>query len=330
MELDPLLKDLVEKKLVFRNNVASLTAELKDLRSRLASQEENLARETQTRKFADERARSMEDEIGRLHICLGEKDWELQASRSATKQYLQELEDLRSKLFTVQATAGASVVAAQSAMDQCLLLQKELHARDSSLKEHETRVHELGQQVDLLQKNLEAREFSQVQLKDEILRLEKKITHAVASNATQIDGDLRKVMEVVSSNKTETMDTLLNAKDGGIPRLRDELKFLSENQKLKTIELESQLEKHQATDQELKKRVQKLEFSLQEARSQIRRLQKMEEKRENTLKELRDQISTMKKQNISGCPDELSFWESPGLKIFVSISLLFLVLYTKG
>lgn len=50
MELDPLLKDLVEKKLVFRNNVACLTAELKDLRRRLASQEGNFARETQTRK----------------------------------------------------------------------------------------------------------------------------------------------------------------------------------------------------------------------------------------------------------------------------------------
>ncbi|KAH7678543.1 Tropomyosin domain-containing protein [Dioscorea alata] len=329
MELDPLLKDLVEKKLVFRKNVACLTAELKDLRRRLASQEENFTRETQTRKIAEARARSMEDEIGRLHICLGEKDWELQASRSATKQYLQELDDLRSKLFSVQATAGASVVAAKSAMDQCLLLQKELDARDAILREHETRVHELGKRVDLLQKNLEAREFSQIQLKDDFLRLEKEIMHAVASNAAQLDCDLRKVMEVVSSNKSETMDTLLNANNGEIARWRDELKFLSENQKLKSMELELQLEKHQATDQELKKRVLKLEFSLQEARSQIRRLQKMEGKRENTLKELRDKISTMKKQNISGYPDGLSFWESPGLKIFVSISLLFLVLYTK-
>lgn len=65
--------------------------------------------------------------------------------------------------------------------------------------------------------------------------------HAVASNAAQLDCDLRKVMELVSSNKTETMDALLNAKDGEIARWRDELKFLSENQKLRSMELELQV-----------------------------------------------------------------------------------------
>lgn len=50
LELDPLLKDLTEKKLSFRKNVVSLAAELRDVRNRLASQEESFIRETQSRK----------------------------------------------------------------------------------------------------------------------------------------------------------------------------------------------------------------------------------------------------------------------------------------
>ncbi|KAJ0980527.1 hypothetical protein J5N97_008782 [Dioscorea zingiberensis] len=138
--------------------------------------------------------------------------------------------------------------------------------------------------LDNLQKKLEARAFSQMQLTDEILRLEKEIIHAVASNVVQKDCGLRKVMEHASSN----------ANDGEIARLKDEIKFLSVNWEMKNTEFESQLEKHWTTDQELKKRVLKLEFCLQEAHSQIRKLQKMEEKREISLKELRDQITTMK------------------------------------
>lgn len=50
LELDPLLKDLTEKKLSFRKNVVSLAAELKDVRNRLASQEESFIKESQSRK----------------------------------------------------------------------------------------------------------------------------------------------------------------------------------------------------------------------------------------------------------------------------------------
>lgn len=49
-EVDPLLKDLNEKKQNFRRNVVSLAAELKEVRNRLASQEQSSAKETLTRK----------------------------------------------------------------------------------------------------------------------------------------------------------------------------------------------------------------------------------------------------------------------------------------
>lgn len=49
-DLDPLLKDLGEKKQIFRRNVVSLAAELRDARTRLTLQQESCARETLTRQ----------------------------------------------------------------------------------------------------------------------------------------------------------------------------------------------------------------------------------------------------------------------------------------
>lgn len=49
-EVDPLLKDLSEKKLNFQRNVIALVADLEGVRGLLASQEESLARETQNRQ----------------------------------------------------------------------------------------------------------------------------------------------------------------------------------------------------------------------------------------------------------------------------------------
>lgn len=48
--VDPLLRDLSEKKQNFRRNVVSLAAELKEVRSRLACQEQSFVRETLTRQ----------------------------------------------------------------------------------------------------------------------------------------------------------------------------------------------------------------------------------------------------------------------------------------
>lgn len=49
-EIDPLLKDLTERKQSFRHNVVLLAAELKEVRSRLASQEQSFVRENITRQ----------------------------------------------------------------------------------------------------------------------------------------------------------------------------------------------------------------------------------------------------------------------------------------
>lgn len=229
-------------------------------------------------------------------------------------QYLKELDSLRAQLAVTQATADASAASAQSVQLQCLALVKELNEKNSSLKEHEDRVTRLGEQLDNLQKDLQARESSQKQLKDEVLRIEHDIMQAVAKAGVKKDCELRKLLDEVSPKNFERMSKILSAKDEEISKLKDEIKIMSAHWKLKTKELESQvqnlrshlhislvfnnisyacsifsssdvwfslifvevqLEKQRRTDQELKKRVLKLEFCLQEARSQTRKLQRV-------------------------------------------------------
>ncbi|ONM16818.1 hypothetical protein ZEAMMB73_Zm00001d003367 [Zea mays] len=90
---------------------------------------------------------------------------------------------------------------------------------------------EVGEQLDLLQKDVQAREVSQMQLKDIVIRIE-----------TDIMDEVAKAFEIAT--------------------LRGEIRILSTHWMNKTKNLKSQLKKHKRTDQELKKRVLKLEFCL--------------------------------------------------------------------
>ncbi|KAF6154945.1 hypothetical protein GIB67_018382 [Kingdonia uniflora] len=241
-ELDPLLKDLSEKKQSFRRNVICLAAELKDVRTRLASQEQLFERETQTRQVAETKASGMEDEISRLQKSLEDRNFQLQTSATTAEEYLKDIDELRSKLYATQATAESSAASAQSAQLQCLDLLKELDIKNNSLKEHEDRVTKLGEQLHNLQKDLQAREASQEQLKDEVLRIEQEIMEAVAKAGSSKDSELRRLLEEVSPKNIEKMNKHLNAKDEEIARLKDEIRFMSAHWKLKTKELESQIE----------------------------------------------------------------------------------------
>ncbi|KAL3349864.1 hypothetical protein AABB24_022764 [Solanum stoloniferum] len=325
--VDPLLKDLSEKKQNFRRNVVSLAAELKEVRSRLAYQEQFFVRETLTRQEAESKAKKMEEEINKLQKNLEEKNGELQFSALNTEKYVKQLDDLKSQLSATQATADASAASAESAQLQCLVLLKELDEKNSSLKEHEVRVNKLGEQLDLLQKDLQARESSQRQLKDEVVRVEHDIMQALAKSGANTDCELRKVLDEVSLKNIEKMNKLLTNKDEELAKLRDEIRIMSAHWKLKTKELESQLEKHRRADQELKKRIMKLEFCLQESRTQIRKLQRMGERRDKAIKELRDQLST--KQVGTSSNNNQNFWDTSGFKVVVSMSMLMLVLFSK-
>ena len=156
-------------------------------------------------------------------------------------QHLKELDDLRSQLSVTQATAAASAASAQSAQLQCLALLKELDAKNSSLKDHEVHVNRLGEQLDLLQKDLQAREFSQKHLKDEVLRIEHGIMQAIAKAGISKDCELRKVLDEVSPKNFEKINKLLTVKDEEIAKLRDEMRIMSAHWKIKTKELESQV-----------------------------------------------------------------------------------------
>ncbi|KAK6915726.1 hypothetical protein RJ641_020843, partial [Dillenia turbinata] len=322
-EIDPLLKDLSEKKQSFRRNVVSLAAELKDARSRLSSQEQSFAKETLTRQAAETKAKNMELEACRLQKSLEERNEQLQTFASNAEKYLKELDILKSQLSATQATADASAASAQSAQFQCSVLLKELDEKNGSIKEHEDRVNRLGEQLNNLQKDLQARESSQRQLKDEVLRMEQDILEAVSKAGANKDCELRRLLDEVSPKNIDRMNKLLAAKDEEICKLRDEIRIMSAHWKLKTKELEAQLEKHRRADQELKKRVLKLEFCLQEARVQTRKLQRMGERRDKALKELKDQLAT-KQHSGAGSMEKQNFWESSSFKIVVSMSMLIL------
>ncbi|CAN0897304.1 Nuclear envelope-associated protein 2 [Linum grandiflorum] len=324
-EIDPLLRDLNEKKQHFRRNVVSLAAELKDVRSRLSSQEQSFAKECFNRQEAENKAKSMEEQISRLHHTLEERNSQLQASTSTAEQ---DLDSLRSELAATQATADASATAAQSTQLQCLALLTELDSKNCSLKENEDRVTRLGEQLDSLRKDLQERENSQKQLKDEVLRIEHDIMQAIASAGDSKDCELRKILDEVSPKNFEKINKLLIGKDEEIVKLRDEIRIMSADWKVKTNDLESQLEKQRRADQELRKRVLKLEFCLQEARSQTRKLVRMGERRDKAIKELQNQLAV--KQTRGGNSNEKqNFWETSSFKIVASMSMLVLVMFSK-
>ncbi|KAK4802058.1 hypothetical protein SAY86_000261 [Trapa natans] len=310
-DIDPLLKDLNEKKQSFRRNVVSLAAELKEVRSRLASQEQTFAKETITRQEAEAKAKGLEEEICRLKPALDERNGELQASASTAEKYMKEVDDLRSQLASRQETAEASAAAAELTRLECLALTKELDVKNMYLKHQEDRVSKLAEQLDSLQKDLQARESFQRQLGVEVKQ-------AVAT-----------VFDEVSPNSLNKINKFLAVKDKEIAKLKDEIRVMTAHWKMKTKELDLQLEKQKQADRDLKKRVLKLEFCIQEARAQMRKLQRIGDRREKTINELRDQLSGNHQQEVDGVGEKPKFWETSGFKIAASMSMLILVAFSK-
>jgi hypothetical protein len=150
-EVDPLVKELAEKKLSFKRNVVSLATELKDVRTRLVAQQHLCAQEVKARQSAEMKAQSMENDVTALQNCLLHKD----------ELLLVQLDDLRSELSITRATAESGAQSTASLVEE--LNEKYI----SDLKQQEDRVHRLGEQVDHLQQLLEARELSQRRLIEE-------------------------------------------------------------------------------------------------------------------------------------------------------------------
>ncbi|XP_078443520.1 nuclear envelope-associated protein 2-like [Wolffia australiana] len=329
-QLDPLLKDLTEKKQSFRKSVVSLAQELKDVRNRLSTQEQSVARETQSRKLAERRAKSMEEEMIQLQKRLKEKEGLLEATTASAEQSLKDMEKLKDELSSALAAAEASAALSESAETRCLILRRELEEKDLSLIEHEERVNKMGEQLILLQKDLEERERSQHLLKGEVLRIEKVMMEAMAEAGSSKELDLRRILEEISPKNVEILNKNLLSKDEEIRRLRDEIRFISAHWKHKTKELEGQLERQRRADQELKKRVVKLEFCLHEMRVQTRRLQRISDKREKEQRELKEQISLKERNLGAGQEKPANLWESSGFKMFISMSMLVLVVFARG
>ncbi|XP_010551017.1 PREDICTED: coiled-coil domain-containing protein 102A isoform X2 [Tarenaya hassleriana] len=327
--VDPLLKDLGEKKENFRRNVVSLAAEVKQVKGRLVSQEQSFVRETLYRKEAEAKTKNMEMEICKLQKKLEDRNCQLEAAASAAEKYLKEFDDLRSQLAITKRTAETSAASAQSAQIQCSAFLKQLDEKLLSISEHENRVTQLGHQLDNLKRDLKARECYHKQLSEEVVRIERELTRAVAKGGMGKACELRKLLEEVSPKNFERIDKILAVKDEEMAKLKDEIRLISAHWKIKTKELEAQLEKQRRGGQELKKKVLKLEFCLQEARSQTRKLQRMGERRDKAIEELREQLSEKRRDESEQLSERPNFWEASGFKVVVSMSMLILVILSK-
>ncbi|CAH8311332.1 unnamed protein product [Eruca vesicaria subsp. sativa] len=325
-EEDPLLKDLSEKKQSFRRNVESLAADLKQARTRLAEQERSCSQEFKYivvcfvhEQEAETRVKRMKDEMLQLGKELNKKVEQIRASDVATEKYVKELGDIKSQLAATQATAEASALSAASAQSQCRVLSKHLHERTGSLEEQEDQVTLLGEQLENLQKKLQARESSQKQLRDEVLKVEGDIMRVASEVRTKEN----------SPKKFERINKLLTAKDDEIARLRDELKIISAHWRFKTQELEDQqVENQRRINQELKKKVLKLEFCLGETRIQTRKLHKIGGRSDMAIQELKKQLAA-KKQHEADPFSGQNFWDKTGFKVVVSMSMLILVAFSR-
>ncbi|WZY97314.1 hypothetical protein YC2023_069643 [Brassica napus] len=313
-EDDPLLKDLSEKKQSFRRNVVSLAADLKQARTRLAEQERSCSQEVISRQEAEARVKIMEDEMLELAKELNKKVEQIRSSDLPTEKYVKEVGEIKSQLAATQATADASALSAASAQSQCRLLSKHLHERTGSLKEQDDQVTRLGKKLENLQKELEARESSQKQLRDEV---------------SKVEGVASVLLEEDSPKNFERIDKLLKAKDDEIARLRDELKIISAHWRFKTQELEDQVENQRRINQELKKKVLKLEFCLGETRIQTRKLHKIRERNAVAIQELKKQLAAKKQHEAAGPCNNQNFWDKSGFKVVVSMSMLILVAFSR-
>ncbi|KAK9084433.1 hypothetical protein Scep_030904 [Stephania cephalantha] len=326
--LDPLLKDLCERKQSFRRSIATLAAELKDARGKLVLREESIAREAETRQVAERRAVEMEVEMLRLEKRLEEKSEQLKESACNAEMYLKELEDVRLQLSAAKATADEQASSAHSAQLKCSALLEEINGKNISLQECENYISKLGNQIDLLQKDSQIREASHRQLRDEVLSMEQEIMQMVAKAMASKNLELRRIMDDFSPNKFEEISKCLTAKNEEIFKLRDEMRIMAAQWKLVSKDFKSQLEKHHRTNQEMKKRILKLEFSLQEAQSETQKLLTMGERKDKVLKELGEQLSVMK-QRGTFVINKTNFWESSYFKILVSMSMLIIVVFAR-
>lgn len=159
-------------------------------------------------------------------------------------QFVRELGDIKSQLAATHATAEASALSAESAQSQCRVLSKQLHERTGSLKDHEDQVTRLGEQLENLRNELQAREYSQKQLRDEVLKVEGDIMRALSVVKTKENSEVQKMLNEDPPKNFERINKLLTAKDDEIARLRDELKIISAHWRFKTKELEDQVTTH--------------------------------------------------------------------------------------
>lgn len=165
--------------------------------------------------------------MSKLQKCLGDKDEQLRASLCSADQFRNELDGFRSQLPVM------------TTLLHCSYLLGKLNDRNNSMSEGEFPVNNLAEQLNHLEKCLESRDPTLRQFKDcYSLRTESDITDAFA--------------RVAFDN------------DDGVAKPGEDIRALSAHWVNRSKELESQLDQHRRTAQELKRRVMRLELCILE------------------------------------------------------------------
>ncbi|KAG6545363.1 hypothetical protein Mapa_013212 [Marchantia paleacea] len=325
-ESGSLFKDVCEKKQNLRriaSEVGVMAAELQKVRSRAVAREAALQEEAAKRQAAEAHARELARQLEQMHKSREDTRSQAQSSATLIEQYAVEIAELRDRLSVSEEVAEAMTGSAHSAQLQVEALLKEIEEKNLELQEQRNLIVILEEQLRELQVELKRKESSQKQLRFEVQDLETQIEMSLGRSYVSKECEFRKLLNEVSSRNIEHLERYLLAKDDEIGRLKQDVKVASTELRLKTLELDAQLERQQRADQELRKKVVKLELSLQEARLQAKKLKKVSERKDKEIQNLRAQVWLQEAANDSSKRGH--FWNNFRLPTVLSMSALALV-----
>ncbi|BFI34019.1 hypothetical protein MPTK2_4g20150 [Marchantia polymorpha subsp. ruderalis] len=325
-ESGSLFKEVYEKKQNLRriaSEVGVMAAELQKVRSRAVAREAALQEEAAKRQVAEAQARELARQLEQMHKSQEDTSSQAQSSATLVEKYAIEIAELRDRLSVSEEVAEAMTGSAHSAQLQVEALLKEIEEKNLELQEQRNLIVILEEQLRELQDELRRKESSQKQLRFEVQDLESQIEMSLGRSYVSKECEFRKLLNEVSSRNIEHLERYLLAKDDEIARLKQDVKVAGTELRLKTLELDAQLERQQRADQELRKKVVKLELSLQEARSQAKKLKKMSERKDKEIQNLRAQVWLREAANDSS--KGAQFWNNFRLPTVLSMSALALV-----
>ncbi|KAL2631718.1 hypothetical protein R1flu_016404 [Riccia fluitans] len=325
-----LFKEVVEKKQNLRriaSEVGVMAAELHKFRSRGVAREAALQEETARRQAAEAYAKELARELEQMHKCLEDTRSQAESSAERFEQYAGEVAKLRDRLSVSEEVAEAISEYSESAQQQLKELLNEVEEKDLLLREQRDLIAILEEHVRELEEELQRKEESHMHLKYDVHDLDSPIQKSVDGNITTKQSQFRQLLDQVSSRNIDHLERYLSDKDDDVVRLKQDVREANTELRLKTLELNSQMERQERAEQELRKRLVRLELSLQEARSQAKKMKKISGRKEKEMEQLRSQVWLL--EGSANASKERHFWDHLRLRTVLSVSLVAMICLLK-